>query len=838
MGRVRRVSPVTDRERRWRWSPRPSSSTSSSSAAARAATPPRSTAPRPACNVAMVEKDKVGGTCLHRGLHPGQGAARDGRACTARVGRRRASSASTAGEPDHRLRRHPGPQAEGRRPALQGPAGLLKSRKVTVLRRHRHARRRPAWSRSSGGDGRRPSSTGDARDPRRRARCPARSPASTSTASSSLTSDEVLRLDELPAPRVVIGGGAIGCEFASMMADLGTQVTVLEALPKILPGCDNDVANVVAALVQEAGHRRPHRRQGHGPRRRGDGGTTVALRRRRAARGRRGRRLGRPPAAVRDARARRHRRRGRRAGLRRGRRAAAAPPRTACAPSATSSPRPQLAHVGFAEAIVVIKDILGEDPVPVDYAGCRGASTATPRSPSPAYSEEAAKEAGFDVVVSKHRFARQRPGADRRRDRGPGEGHRREGRRRQRPAGSSASTWSARGSPSSSGQGYLAVNWEATVDEVAALHPAPPVAVGALRRDGHGPHRPRTARLAQGAAMADITMPQLGETVTEGTITKWFKQVGDQVAEDEVALRGVDRQGRLRGAVAGGRRTSPRSWCHEGDTVDVGTVLAVRRRRRRRRRRRGAPAAEAAPSRAGAGGRGAAAEPRPAEPEPRRGRAGAEAAGRGAEPERRRAEPGAAPDGRAGAGARRRRRGGGDGDGLRAVAGRAPADRRARPRPAQIEGTGAGGRITRNDVLRVIEQAAAPAPAAPAAAPAPAAPRRRPRRRPAAPAPAAAPARRAGARGRRRARRGRAVHQHPPAHRRAHGPRRRRPRPTRSSSIEVDFEGVEQVRRAAQGRVQGRGGLQPHLPAVHRPGRRRRHRASSRTSTPRSATTS
>ena len=31
--------------------------------------------------------------------------------------------------------------------------------------------------------------------------------------------------------------------------------------------------------------------------------------------------------------------------------------------------------------------------------------------------------------------------------------------------------------------------------------------------------------------MADVTMPQLGETVTEGTITKWFKQVGDQVAE-------------------------------------------------------------------------------------------------------------------------------------------------------------------------------------------------------------------------------------------------------------------------------------------------------------------
>ena len=34
--------------------------------------------------------------------------------------------------------------------------------------------------------------------------------------------------------------------------------------------------------------------------------------------------------------------------------------------------------------------------------------------------------------------------------------------------------------------------------------------------------------------MAEIVMPQLGETVTEGTITKWFKQIGDAVAQDEV----------------------------------------------------------------------------------------------------------------------------------------------------------------------------------------------------------------------------------------------------------------------------------------------------------------
>ena len=34
--------------------------------------------------------------------------------------------------------------------------------------------------------------------------------------------------------------------------------------------------------------------------------------------------------------------------------------------------------------------------------------------------------------------------------------------------------------------------------------------------------------------MADIQLPQLGESVTEGTITRWFKQVGDTIAEDEV----------------------------------------------------------------------------------------------------------------------------------------------------------------------------------------------------------------------------------------------------------------------------------------------------------------
>ena len=76
-----------------------------------------------------------------------------------------------------------------------------------------------------------------------------------------LTSDEVLSLSELPKSAAVIGGGAIGCEFASMLVDLGVQVTLLEALPKILPGCDPDVADVVVRSFTKRGIDRAHRRR-------------------------------------------------------------------------------------------------------------------------------------------------------------------------------------------------------------------------------------------------------------------------------------------------------------------------------------------------------------------------------------------------------------------------------------------------------------------------------------------------------------------------------------------------------------------------------------------------
>lgn len=74
--------------------------------------------------------------------------------------------------------------------------------------------------------------------------------------------------------------------------------------------------------------------------------------------------------------------------------------------------------------------------------------------------------------------------------------------------------------------------------------------------------------------MADITLPQLGETVTEGTITRWFKKVGDQVAEDEPLFEvSTDKVDTEVPSPISGVLTEIR--VQEGDTVAVGTVIAV-----------------------------------------------------------------------------------------------------------------------------------------------------------------------------------------------------------------------------------------------------------------------
>ena len=67
-----------------------------------------------------------------------------------------------------------------------------------------------------------------------------------------LTSREILAMDKLPESLIIIGGGVIGCEFASIMTTFGVKVTIVEMLPGILPGVDGDIAAVVHKALNKA----------------------------------------------------------------------------------------------------------------------------------------------------------------------------------------------------------------------------------------------------------------------------------------------------------------------------------------------------------------------------------------------------------------------------------------------------------------------------------------------------------------------------------------------------------------------------------------------------------
>ena len=354
-------------------------------------------------NVALVEKGSLGGTCLNRGCIPAKAFLE-----TAAVNRHVAHAAEFGIETNGissvnfaaaQARKHK--IVDG---IVKSLGGFMKSKKVTIL----------DGAGSLGAN---------------RTVTVAHPDASTSTitgtnvilASGSvprtipgfepagpvMTSDEVLMLDHVPARLAVIGGGAIGCEFASTFADLGSQVTILEGLPKILPGLDADVANVVVRSFKkkQIDIRTGAKVLGHTPN--GNGGTVVHYA---EASGETqnlevdavvvsiGRRpyadqLGLQGTAVKvDGRG-------------------FVEVDTYCR---TGEPgvyaigdlinTPALAHVGYAEAILVTKHALGENPLPVNYDRVPWAIYCHPEVAFVGPGEEAAREAGHDVVVAKHQF--------------------------------------------------------------------------------------------------------------------------------------------------------------------------------------------------------------------------------------------------------------------------------------------------------------------------------------------------------------------------------------------------------------------------------------------------
>jgi dihydrolipoamide dehydrogenase len=68
-----------------------------------------------------------------------------------------------------------------------------------------------------------------------------------------VTSNGILRLEKLPKRLLVIGGGVIGCEFASLFAPLGVTVDVVELLPEILAGVEPRIVREFRRLVEKDG---------------------------------------------------------------------------------------------------------------------------------------------------------------------------------------------------------------------------------------------------------------------------------------------------------------------------------------------------------------------------------------------------------------------------------------------------------------------------------------------------------------------------------------------------------------------------------------------------------
>ena len=234
----------------------------------------------------------------------------------------------------------------------------------------------------------------------------------------------------------------------------------------------------------------------------------------------------------------------------------------------------------------------------------------------------------------------------------------------------------------------------------------------------------------------DVVMPQMGVSVSEGTITKWLKQEGEQIAADEPLLEistdKVDTE-----VPSPGEGVVQQILVQEGQTVDVGTKLAVIAPAGAE-----APAAEPAapePEAAPAPPPEPAPPPPPAEPAPppEPPPAAEEPAPPPPQPPAAPRPPEPAPD----------TDGAGEKTFVSPVVARIASEHGVDI--AQVSGTGRGGRVTKKDIMAFVEtgppEAAEAAPAAPAAPPAeaPAPPPPAPEAPPAAPPqpePAAAPA--------------------------------------------------------------------------------------------------
>ena len=231
-----------------------------------------------------------------------------------------------------------------------------------------------------------------------------------------ITSDQALTLGDLPASAVIIGAGAVGLEFASLYRSFGVEVTILEALPRLAPGEDDEVSAELTRQFRKRGIKSLAGVKVTAAEASGSGasityetseGTTEVVTAERClvatGRGPISEGLGYEEQGVR---------------LERGFVVTDEWCRTGVdglwavgdlitQPSlGLPIPHLQLAHVAFAEGIHVAEQIAGSaDPALVDYLGVPRCTYSTPEIASVGYTEAQAREAGYDVEIARYQWA-------------------------------------------------------------------------------------------------------------------------------------------------------------------------------------------------------------------------------------------------------------------------------------------------------------------------------------------------------------------------------------------------------------------------------------------------
>ena len=349
-------------------------------------------------SVVMVEKDKVGGTCLHRGCIPTKALLHS--AETVEVIKEAAQfgvngSFESVDMPG--VNTYKDKVVEG---LYKGLTGLVKSRKIEVVQGVGRLASATSVEVTLADGGSRTIEAGHVL--LATGSVPRSIPGIEVDGVRIITSDDALKKDDIPASVIILGAGAIGCEFASVWRSFGAEVTIVEALPHLVPLEEESSCKLLERAFRKRGIKQELGARSEkvevtpeGVQVTLEGGKQLQAELLLVA-------IGRGPVSV-DLGYEQ-------AGVEVDRgfvKVDAYLQTNVPTISAVGDliPTLQLAHVGFAEGILVAERLAGMAVTPIDYDGVPRVTYSSPEVASVGLTTALAKERGYDIVEAVYDLA-------------------------------------------------------------------------------------------------------------------------------------------------------------------------------------------------------------------------------------------------------------------------------------------------------------------------------------------------------------------------------------------------------------------------------------------------